>query len=135
MRTTIVLAVLSALVGAQSPADFPPCSDDCLDYAMSKVGCATGAVECGCTNYQDINDYITTCLKEQCTPAEDMEFRNLVVDVCEHAGVPIQGPDSQELYTMELHNLSDDDDNSKLVSLLLSLMLMRQSYHRIYSSH
>ncbi|KAH4203718.1 hypothetical protein HBI04_020010 [Parastagonospora nodorum] len=111
MRTTIILAVLSALVGAQSPADFPPCSAECLDYAMLDVGCASDAIECGCECYQDINGYITACLEHQCTPAEDEQFRNLAVAICAHAGIPIERPESHELYTIELHNVSDDGDN------------------------
>jgi hypothetical protein len=115
MRTTIIITALSALVGAQSPADFPPCSADCLDYAMLNVGCATGAIECGCGRYQDINAHITTCLEHQCTLAEEKEFRNLAVAICAHAGIPIGHPGSHELYTMELRNVGDDGDSSNKV--------------------
>ena len=92
---------------------------------MSKVGCASGAIECGCTNYKGINDHITDCLNLYCTPAEDEEFRNLAADVCEQAGKPIEYPESDELYTMELHSFSENGDKCKIV---LSLLLPDADY-------
>jgi hypothetical protein len=94
MKHFITLAGLAALISAQTVDDLPPCSVQCLQNGMKLAGCAIDDIKCACAKVDSISDDISPCLETACDSGDMDIFRDLVIQACKNAGVPIVPDDS-----------------------------------------
>jgi hypothetical protein len=122
MKQSILMAVLTAFVAAQSIDDLPACSDTCLADGIAHAGCNFSDIECACAHVQPIDTDITPCLQTSCSKDDEAYFRILVVQICADYGVPIDVPPTiiiRENYLHEHH--VDDVAFAGMKSLCLTL--------------
>ncbi|WYZ35271.1 hypothetical protein EsH8_I_001547 [Colletotrichum jinshuiense] len=72
MKFTVTLAAFAGLAAAQSFADLPPCSQNCLSSAITSNGkCALNNLTCFCAldTFQNIITAATPCFRDNCGEA------------------------------------------------------------------
>ncbi|KAJ4317369.1 hypothetical protein N0V94_004972 [Neodidymelliopsis sp. IMI 364377] len=97
MKNTIILAALTALAAAQTIADLPSCSLECLASAIGGLQCELTDFACSCQKADKLTPVITPCIQTACTDAADQAKTIKVLSgLCAAAGFPIEAPAAPE---------------------------------------
>lgn len=93
MKSTLILATLTALVAAQGIADLPSCSLSCLTTAITGLECGITDFACSCQKSSELTPVVTPCVQSACSdPADQSKTIEVLGGICAAAGFPIEVP-------------------------------------------
>jgi hypothetical protein len=118
MKQIITFTGLAALTSAQTANDLPSCSIDCLHNGMTHVGCAVDDIKCACVKATSINSDITSCLESACHSNDEAKFRDIVTNICQGAGVPIESTFIEDIQRLEGACSHVEHSNGSLISIV-----------------
>ncbi|KAF1943844.1 hypothetical protein EJ02DRAFT_464574 [Clathrospora elynae] len=84
MKSTYSLAILVALAAAQTLADLPQCSVQCITDAMTLVRCATTDFKCACEKADEL--FVGSCIIKDCTKLDTNTAFQVITDLCKSFG-------------------------------------------------
>ncbi|KAF1354075.1 hypothetical protein EJ07DRAFT_86260, partial [Lizonia empirigonia] len=83
MKNTLIFTAFAAFAAAQSIADLPTCSLECLVSAIGGLGCELTDFSCSCQKASELTPVVTPCVQTACTdPADQSKTIEVLSGIC-----------------------------------------------------
>ncbi|KAF2635172.1 hypothetical protein P280DRAFT_523270 [Massarina eburnea CBS 473.64] len=93
MKSGFILTSVIAVTAAQSIADLPACSLNCLTTGLGATGCDLMDFACSCNKVNILTPSIEPCVAQACTSSADQtKIVSVLEAICKNAGVPVAIP-------------------------------------------